>query len=146
MKVEGLLKKLKDPSSSYFCGSAVLLNTVALFYAYEVATKENVKLTLKLADEDKDFFALTSKESLTKKEEDKVRLITKHYIQVINYIKDTSVFSQSNLLLNNYKMLIALLSYAVKTIKLSQEDEIIEEAKVLLEEANVLMAGENEFC
>ena len=138
MKANNILNGLKDTSSKYYCGSATLLNLAALLYINKIYNRKLINIIITLADEDKDYFALSTKGNINKIEEKKIKRITKHYIYVITNLKNIILLHPTNLLINNYKMLMDLLSYTLSSLKFDKEYKIINEAKKLIGEKNGL--------
>ena len=138
MKANKILNGLKDTSSKYYCGSATLLNLAALLYIYKIYNRKLINIIITLADEDKDYFALSTKGNINRIEEKKIKRITKHYIYVITNLKNIILLHPTNLLINNYKMLMDLLSYTLSSIKFDKEYKIVNEAKKLIGEKNGL--------
>ncbi len=134
MKTFNLLKGLKDPSSKYYCGSAALLNLFYLLKAENINNKKLQRLSLVLAEEDKDYFALSSKEELSFNEERKIKRITRHYIYIIEELKKIISTINNNLFINNYHILKDLLSYTISSLKLKKEVKIISKARKIVKE------------
>lgn len=132
MKVDKILNGLEDIDSKYFCGSATLLNLVALLYIYGINNKKLINIIITLAIEDKDYFALSTKAKLNIFNIKKIRIITSHYLYVINSLKNIIKDNQAELLINNYNMLIDLLGYSLSGINLDKDYKEIKEAKKLL--------------
>ena len=134
MKTFNLLKGLKDPSSKYYCGSAALLNLFYLLKAENINNKKLQRLSLVLVEEDKDYFALSSKEELSFNEERKIKRITRHYIYIIEELKKIISTTNNNLFINNYHILKDLLSYTISSLKLKKEVKIISKARKIVKE------------
>ena len=124
MKANKILNGLKDTSSKYYCGSATLLNLAALLYIYKIYNRKLINIIITLADEDKDYFALSTKGNINRIEE--------------KNLKNIILLHPTNLLINNYKMLMDLLSYTLSSIKFDKEYKIVNEAKKLIGEKNGL--------
>ena len=134
MKINNLLYGLKDPSSKYYCGSAALFNLYLLLKAENINNKKLEKVSLLLAEEDKDYFALSSKETLSFKEEMQIKRITKHYIYVIEELDKINSNKMDKLFINNYHILKDLLSYTINSLKLKKKLKIVAKAKELIKE------------
>ena len=138
MKANKVLNGLKELDSKYYCGSATLLNLAALLYIYKIYNRKLINNIITLADEDKDYFALSTKGNINKIEEKKIKRIKNHYIYVITNLKKIILLHPTNLLINNYKMLMDLLSYTLSSIKLDKEYKVISDAKKIIGEKNEL--------
>ena len=134
MKINNLLYGLKDPSSKYYCGSAALFNFYLLLKAENINNKKLEKVSLLLAEEDKDYFALSSKETLSFKEEMQIKRIKKHYIYVIEELDKINSNKKDELFINNYHILKDLLSYTINSLKLKKKLKIVAKAKELIKE------------
>lgn len=134
MREKKILDSLKDINSKYYCGSAALLNLSSLLLAEKNNNIKLYKTTLLLADEDKDYFALSSKEKLSFIEEIKIKRITSHYIYIIKELEKIIKKNNNILFKNNYYILKDLLFYTLSSLKIKKEFKIISQAKEIVQE------------